>query len=138
MLWAILISILFSFNIQASTPKDVAKYRSYLAYKQALNEYNQQNYEKAEEYTETSLELFPNNKKSRELLTKIREIGAEYYKTGESLIHFNKELATDYLNKAKVLLNPSDNKTHAKVTALLKDVEGSGETPGEAVELGSE
>ncbi len=123
MLWITLITLSLSFNIYAAEPKDVAKYKSYVAYKQAIVEYNKKNYEKAMEYTKNSLDLYVSNKKSKELMIKLREIGEEYYKTGISLEHFNKELAVDYLNKAKVLLNQSDKKTKKKISDALANLE---------------
>ena len=112
-----------SFNFYAADTKDVARYKSYTAYKQAMSEYNKKNYEKSMVYTQNSLELYANNKKSKELLTKLRTIGEDYYKTGVSLEHFNKELAIDYLNKAKILLNQSDKKTKKKISDALAELQ---------------
>jgi hypothetical protein len=107
-----------------ASAKDVARYKSHIAYKQALAAYNKQDYEKALKRAENSLEFYASNKKSRELLTKLWKLGAEYYKTGASLVHFKKELAVEYLNKSQILLSPYDKKTRAKVTELLKELEG--------------
>ncbi|MCX6113006.1 MAG: hypothetical protein NTY22_06990 [Proteobacteria bacterium] len=123
MFWHILITISLSFNIYAADPKDIAKYKSYTAYKQAISEYNKQNYEKAMEYTENSLTLYASNKKSKELLTKLKEKGEEYYTTGVSLEHFNKELAIEYLKKAQTLLRSSDKKIKKKVIDALNNLQ---------------
>jgi hypothetical protein len=123
MFWIVLITTSLSFNVYSADSKDVAKYKSYTAYKQAAVEYNKQNYEKSMEYIKKSLEIYASNKKSKELLTKLRAIGEDYYKTGISLEHFNKDLAIDYLNKAKVLLNQSDKKTKKKIDDALANLQ---------------
>ena len=123
MFWLTLITLSLSFNIYAADSKDVSKYKSYVAFKQAIAEYNKKNYEKSMKYTKDSLDLYVSNKKSKELMIKLMEIGEEYYKTGISLEHFNKELAVDYLNKAKVLLNQSDKKTKKKVSDALTELQ---------------
>ena len=131
MFWLILVTISLSFNIYATDSKDVAKYKSYVAYKQAMAEYNKKNYEKSMEYTKNSLDLYVSNKKSKELMLKLKEIGEEYYKTGISLEHFNKELAVDYLKKAKILLNQSDKKTKKKISDALTELQADEQTETE-------
>ncbi|MEI6093357.1 MAG: hypothetical protein WCQ47_06710 [bacterium] len=113
-------SILLSTN--ASTPKDIAKYKSQVEYKQALVEYNTHNYEEALKHVESSLSFYSSNKKSKELLIKLRTTGEEYYKTGVSLEHFDKNLALEYLETAKKLLKDSDKKTKEKISAALENI----------------
>lgn len=113
-------SVLLSAN--SSTPKEIAKYKSHLEYKQALIEYNSHNYEEALNHVESSLGFYMSNKKSKELLIKLRSIGEEYYKTGISLEHFDRNLAIEYLEKAKVLLKDSDKKMKGKISTALQNL----------------
>lgn len=97
-------------------------YKSWLYYKNASNEFNNGNYEKALTDAQRS-NMFRPNKKSRKLVQQLREIGYSKVKTGTALINFNPVLAKEYLTKAKMLIEPKDKKTMAQIDDALESLE---------------
>ena len=115
-LTAVILLLLVSFSVYAEQDK------SWLYYKNASNDFNKGNYEEALDSAQKS-NMFRHNKKSRQLIQKIRETGYSNVKTGTALINFNPALAKEYLTKAKALIDPKDKKTLAQIEASLKSLE---------------
>ena len=122
----ITLAILLATDLYAIKTKEVdtkdPTYRSWVYYKNALNEYNKGNYELALDNAQRS-NMFRPNKKSRKLVQQIQELGYNYFKTGTALINFDQKLAKQHLSKAQVLIDQRDKKTLKKIEDSLTSLE---------------
>ncbi len=115
----LLTSLFFSSqNIYAKElSPDEVKNKSYIYYKNGVTEYNKENYDEALKQLQKSL-LYRSSTRTRKLIEEIRKKGKSFYETGIALINFDKEMATQYLQKALPLIDPKDKKTIEHIKEL--------------------
>ena len=98
---------------------DEVKNKSYIYYKNGVTEYNKEHYDEALQQLQKSL-VYRSSTRTKKLIDEIRKKGKSFYETGIALINFDKEMATQYLQKALPLIDPKDKKTIEHIKALLK------------------
>ncbi|MBN1113776.1 MAG: hypothetical protein JXA66_00405 [Oligoflexia bacterium] len=123
----LLILIIFSSCLFAYPPAKKIRMVSYKEYRLALRKLYRKNYRETLFHVERSLRYHPGNRKSRELLFKLRQIGADSLETGEALVYFDKKLALQYLTIANILVHPAHQKRRNRIKDLISHIRVSGE-----------